>query len=116
MQCCQTLMHLLQLSGQSAGADDFFPVLVYVILKANPPGLLSAVQVCVSRSALYIGDSVYVLGRIYACEGVSLYVFFVLVHVILNATLARPSPFDSLSHTECVAVGFLWGLGCTKSL
>ncbi len=45
MQCCQTLMSLLQLSGQVTGADDFFPILVFVLLKANPPGLLSSIQV-----------------------------------------------------------------------
>mgnify|MGYP002389961457 CR=1 FL=1 len=35
---------LLALNGVQAGADDFFPILVYVIIQANPPHLLSTVQ------------------------------------------------------------------------
>jgi hypothetical protein len=35
---------LITLNGAHAGADEFFPVLVYVVVQANPPGLLSTVQ------------------------------------------------------------------------
>ena len=35
---------LITLNGAQAGADEFFPVLVYVTLQANPPSLLSTVQ------------------------------------------------------------------------
>ena len=45
VQCCTSLMDLLQSDGSSACADDFFPALVFVILKANPPNLLSTIQV-----------------------------------------------------------------------
>ncbi len=46
VRCCQTIMNLLSLaSGNSVpAADDFVPVLVFVLIKANPPGLLSTVQ------------------------------------------------------------------------
>ena len=44
VDCCTTLMNLLQLGGQSAGADDFLPLLIFVIIKANPPNLLATVQ------------------------------------------------------------------------
>lgn len=44
VNCATTLMELLQLSGQSAGADDFFPAFVFVIIKANPPNLLATMQ------------------------------------------------------------------------
>ena len=39
-------MNLLKLSNPSnvPGADDLVPVLVYVIIKANPPALLSMIQ------------------------------------------------------------------------
>lgn len=40
------LISLLQYArcGEPPGADDLFPVLVYVLIKANPPSLLSTVQ------------------------------------------------------------------------
>ena len=31
-------------SGSVPAADDFVPVMVYVVIKANPPSLLSTVQ------------------------------------------------------------------------
>ena len=44
--CCRTILANLQQSrfGSPAGADEMFPILVYVIVKANPPNLLSTVQ------------------------------------------------------------------------
>ena len=46
VRCCQTIMNLLSLSAKSSvpAADDFLPVLVFVIVKANPPSALSTVQ------------------------------------------------------------------------
>lgn len=46
VRCCQTIMNLLSLSAKSSvpAADDFLPVLVFVIVKANPPSVLSTVQ------------------------------------------------------------------------
>ena len=40
------LISLLQLAkcGDPPGADDMFPVIVYVLIRTNPPGLLSTVQ------------------------------------------------------------------------
>jgi len=48
-RCCQTIMNLLSMasggkSGSVPAADDFVPVMVYVVIKANPPSLLSTVQ------------------------------------------------------------------------
>jgi len=60
-KCCTTLMELLQLSGKSAGADDFFPLLVFVILKANPPNLLATIQYInfFGSSAINSGEGSY---------------------------------------------------------
>ena len=46
VQCCKVLISLLQYAkcGAPPGADDMFPVLVYVLIKANPPNLLSTIQ------------------------------------------------------------------------
>ncbi|XP_038045774.1 GTPase-activating protein and VPS9 domain-containing protein 1-like isoform X2 [Patiria miniata] len=45
-RCCKVIMNLLSLANENSavGADDFSPVLMYVLIKANPPGLLSTVQ------------------------------------------------------------------------
>jgi hypothetical protein len=45
-ESCRVLISLLQLAkvGSPPGADDLFPVLVYVLIRANPPGLLSTTQ------------------------------------------------------------------------
>ncbi|KAB7498638.1 GTPase-activating protein and VPS9 domain-containing protein 1 [Armadillidium nasatum] len=46
VRTCKTIMNLLSMGHDSSipAADDFIPVLVYVLIKANPPGLLSTVQ------------------------------------------------------------------------
>lgn len=46
VRCCETIENLLTLSsGQGvASADDITPVLVFVLIKANPPALLSNIQ------------------------------------------------------------------------
>ncbi|XP_069744384.1 GTPase-activating protein and VPS9 domain-containing protein 1 isoform X8 [Narcine bancroftii] len=46
LRMCSTIMNLLSLANEDSvpGADDFVPVLVYVLIKANPPCLLSTVQ------------------------------------------------------------------------
>ncbi|XP_070532532.1 GTPase-activating protein and VPS9 domain-containing protein 1-like [Ptychodera flava] len=46
MRCCSTIMNLLSMANENSvpGADDFVPVLVYVLIKANPPSLLSTIQ------------------------------------------------------------------------
>lgn len=46
VQSCRVLISLLQYAkcGDPPGADDMFPVLVYILIKANPPGLLSTIQ------------------------------------------------------------------------
>lgn len=43
---CKAILNLLKLSNPQniPGADDLVPVLVYVIIKANPPSLLSMIQ------------------------------------------------------------------------
>lgn len=46
VQSCKILISLLQYAkcGDPPGADDLFPVLVYTLIKVNPPSLLSTVQ------------------------------------------------------------------------
>lgn len=43
--CCSVIMNLLSLCEKSVpAADDLIPVLVFVIIKANPPSLLSTLE------------------------------------------------------------------------
>ncbi|GFN81129.1 GTPase-activating protein and vps9 domain-containing protein 1 [Plakobranchus ocellatus] len=46
LRCSQTIMNLLSLASERSvpAADDFMPVLIFVLIKANPFGLLSTVQ------------------------------------------------------------------------
>ncbi|VDO97096.1 unnamed protein product [Soboliphyme baturini] len=45
VKCCQSIVHLLHMSsGRPPSADDVMPVLVFVIIKANPEALLSTIQ------------------------------------------------------------------------
>ncbi|XP_062567706.1 GTPase-activating protein and VPS9 domain-containing protein 1-like isoform X1 [Saccostrea cucullata] len=45
-RCATTIMNLLSMANEKAvpAADDFIPVLIYVIIKANPPCMLSTIQ------------------------------------------------------------------------
>ncbi|XP_028410995.1 GTPase-activating protein and VPS9 domain-containing protein 1-like isoform X3 [Dendronephthya gigantea] len=44
-RCCTTIMSLLGMSsGDAVGADAFTPVLIYVVMHANPRGLLTTVD------------------------------------------------------------------------
>lgn len=48
-RCCFTIMNLLNMASASnscdpAGADEFVPALVCVLIQANPPSLLSTMQ------------------------------------------------------------------------
>ncbi|XP_065933547.1 GTPase-activating protein and VPS9 domain-containing protein 1 isoform X4 [Magallana gigas] len=45
-RCATTIMNLLSMANEKAvpAADDFIPVIIFVIIKANPPCLLSTIQ------------------------------------------------------------------------
>uniref|UniRef100_A0A183BKM8 Receptor-mediated endocytosis protein 6 n=1 Tax=Globodera pallida TaxID=36090 RepID=A0A183BKM8_GLOPA len=45
-RCCETIENLITLSSgrSAASADDILPILVFVLIKANPPALLSNLQ------------------------------------------------------------------------
>lgn len=46
LRCSQTIMNLLSMANEKTvpAADDFMPVLIFVLIKANPPCLLSTIQ------------------------------------------------------------------------
>ncbi|KAF9914090.1 hypothetical protein BX616_008998 [Lobosporangium transversale] len=45
LNCCKFIFTLIRRAeGNSKGADTFLPILIYVVLRANPPNLVSNVQ------------------------------------------------------------------------
>ncbi|ORY95537.1 hypothetical protein BCR43DRAFT_493140 [Syncephalastrum racemosum] len=44
LNCCKVIFGLIKHVEGDAGADKFLPILIYVILRANPPRLISNVQ------------------------------------------------------------------------
>ncbi|XP_046579277.1 LOW QUALITY PROTEIN: GTPase-activating protein and VPS9 domain-containing protein 1-like [Haliotis rubra] len=46
LRCSTTIMNLLSMANEKSvpAADDFIPVLIFVLIKANPPCLLSTIQ------------------------------------------------------------------------
>ncbi|CBY31545.1 unnamed protein product [Oikopleura dioica] len=68
---CKAILNLLKLSNPSniPGADDLVPVLVYVIIKANPPALLSMIQYVEAYEPAGAGeDSFYWMQFTAACK------------------------------------------------
>ncbi|PIK56875.1 putative GTPase-activating protein and VPS9 domain-containing protein 1 [Apostichopus japonicus] len=62
VRCCSIIMNLLSLAnevGGPPGADAFVPVLMFVLIKANPPSLLSTVQYV---NSFYIQNDSYRAG------------------------------------------------------
>ncbi|XP_068167537.1 LOW QUALITY PROTEIN: GTPase-activating protein and VPS9 domain-containing protein 1 [Antennarius striatus] len=57
LRMCSTIMNLLSLASDESvpGADDFVPVLVFVLIRANPPCLLSTVQYITNFYASRLG-------------------------------------------------------------
>ncbi|XP_021376141.1 GTPase-activating protein and VPS9 domain-containing protein 1-like isoform X2 [Mizuhopecten yessoensis] len=45
-RCAATIMNLLSMANEKSvpAADDFMPVMIYVVIKANPPCMLSTIQ------------------------------------------------------------------------
>mmetsp|Transcript_17886 Transcript_17886/g.46713 ORF Transcript_17886/g.46713 Transcript_17886/m.46713 type:complete len:471 (+) Transcript_17886:281-1693(+) len=41
LNCCKIINNILHLSIKNAGADDFFPLFIYIIVSARPPNLYS---------------------------------------------------------------------------
>ncbi|TTB27308.1 GTPase-activating protein and VPS9 domain-containing protein 1 [Bagarius yarrelli] len=64
LRMCSTIMNLLSLANEDAvpGADDFLPVLVFVLIKANPPTLPSvhhSVHICNFYASQLSGEECY---------------------------------------------------------
>lgn len=72
LNCCKVITNSMSVSGNEKppGADDFFPVLIYVTLKANPPQFhsnLMYIQRYRNKSRL-VGEAAYVFTNILSAE------------------------------------------------
>jgi hypothetical protein len=54
LNCCKVIFGLLRHLRKDEGADSFVPVLIFVVLKANPDHLLSNVEYACSLCALLV--------------------------------------------------------------
>ncbi|KAK1441465.1 hypothetical protein QVD17_07374 [Tagetes erecta] len=72
LSCCKAISNSMSVSGNEnpPGADDFFPVLIYVTLKANPPQFhsnLMYIQRYRNKSRL-VGEAAYVFTNMLSAE------------------------------------------------
>ncbi|TKR80603.1 hypothetical protein L596_014654 [Steinernema carpocapsae] len=44
VRCCETIQNLIGLSQTTVNCDDITPIIVYILIQANPPALLSNMQ------------------------------------------------------------------------
>ncbi|UYV63347.1 GAPVD1 [Cordylochernes scorpioides] len=59
LNCMSILVNLLQMANVIPAADDLLPVLVYVLIQANPPALLSTIQYIDTFLRLEGGEEAY---------------------------------------------------------
>ena len=86
LNCCKLVYRMLSLGngGAASGADDFLPLLIIVLIQANPPALQSNIQY-------------------FTLSLISLYLYFLLLPssclgtVPIRHSLSFASPFSSFS-------------------
>jgi len=73
LNCCKVIIFLLTSSDSQAGADDFLPHLIYVLIKANPPHLASNMEFIAS----FCGPDVMRMEKYYYFTTMSVGVSFI---------------------------------------
>jgi len=92
LNCCKVIIFLLTASGDSqAGADDFLPHLIYVLIKANPPHLASNMEFISS----YCGPDVMRMEKYYYFTTMSVGVSFI-ENIDASSLNIDPVAFDKL--------------------
>eukprot|EP00026_Physarum_polycephalum_P001763 Phypoly_transcript_01765.p1 GENE.Phypoly_transcript_01765~~Phypoly_transcript_01765.p1 ORF type:complete len:1002 (+),score=110.49 Phypoly_transcript_01765:82-3087(+) len=100
LNCCKVIIFLLTTSGDSqAGADDFLPHLIYVLIKANPKNLASNMEFITS----YCGPDVMRMEKYYYFTTLSVGVSFIenIDASSLNIDPVAFEKYASLSPSLC---------------
>lgn len=107
LNCCRVINNLLlnahmrEGDGASPGADDFLPVLIYVLLKANPPQLLANVEYIqrYRHPSRLVGEAAYFYTNV-----VSAATF--LEHLEASSLTMAPEEFEASLKHAMAAIAF----------
>ena len=97
-KCSKAIFHMLKISNQGLrpiSADDFFPTLVFVCIKANPPRIqsnLNFVRRFANDNKLSMGEGGYLFVNIVRFKFLR-YKLYIIHYVIISTRLSLQNTF-----------------------